>query len=133
MKARARKRLIVRELPFHENLYGRDVTLLYGTRDEINRRLRRILPGDPAHNDLSVASRGKWILWENREGYLRDLICIVRSSPARELSALAHEVLHHTGNTLRHAGIEHTEATEEAYCYYLQWIINRCLVAMGRT
>ncbi len=122
--------MINRRLP--SNVYRREITLLYGTTAEINAVLRKQLGADGHALCLETCSEGKWICYA-RGGFEADYICVVRNrSRAAEFSALAHEVLHHVGHTMRTAGVPFTAETEEAYCYYHHWVTDQCLQLMAR-
>lgn len=118
--------VIRRRLP--KDIYNRHVTFLYGTVAEINRVLTRECPDA---SPLAPSCRGHWRAYL-RGDYEADYICIVGvarpSDKTRDerMAFLAHESLHHVGHVLRMAGIELTEATEEAYTYYMTFTIERC-------
>lgn len=113
-------------------MYGRCVTVLYGTVAEINRVLKRECP-DAAQ--LRPSCRGHWLVYD-REGYESDYLCIVgvarpvAGTRDARLTIVAHEALHLVGHALRMAGIAPSEETEEAYAYYLQYIIAQCAKVM---
>jgi hypothetical protein len=123
--------MIRRRFPIRQNLYSRAVTFLYGTTHEINAVLKRDYPGtdnDPA--TLSVDCIGKCVIYV-QDGYEADYICMVKRRDRPEmLAALAHECLHHVAHVLRKAGMPLTYESEEAYCYYFQWVYRNCLEAM---
>jgi hypothetical protein len=111
------------------NVYFRRIVLLYGSREEINHVLVRVLGADQA---IPENMHGRWCRIEDRYR-AGDYIAVVRQ-PTRDLDAciLSHELWHHASHTLRHAGIEHTRETEEAYCYYHSWLMEQCLRWMRR-
>ena len=124
--------MIRRRLPM--DVYNRAITLLYGSVEEINAVLRR----DVRHIDeppesapvLARNALGKWVRYCHN-GYDADYICIVkRGTLAGQMAVLTHEALHCASHALRMAGIAHTDETEEAYCYYHQWLFVQCAMLM---
>lgn len=128
VRAQRRRRFVQKRLPIAHDVYNRAVTLLYGERDEINRALAYEL-GTNEHA-LPQMSTGRHIVHESASGFEADYICIVWGSRAYEIGTLMHEIVHFVGHALRRAGMPHTAESEEAYCYYAQWIADRCLRAM---
>lgn len=111
-----------RRLP--ADVYRRCITLLYGTLPEINAALKKDCPIDfvPLH----PYCEGHWKCYVHA-GFEADYLCVVWH-PSREhmMAVLGHEALHCASHALRTAGIAHTEDTEEAYCYYQQWLVEQC-------
>lgn len=126
--------MIRRRLP--QDVYNRCVTLLYGSVAEINavlmRDVRNIDEPPESAPVLTTSSLGKWVCYCHN-GYDADYLCIVaRGTLAGQMAVLAHEALHCASHALRKAGIAHTEDTEEAYCYYQQWLVAQCAMRMRR-
>lgn len=120
-----KRRLVRRRLP--ADTYNRAITFLYGTLEQINAALPRET-GDP--DVLHPSTLGRWVT-HTHDGREADFLCVVRTgSLDEELPTLAHEALHLTGHVLRTAGVAHTLETEEAYTYYMGWIIRESLKAM---
>jgi hypothetical protein len=130
-----RDKVLRREFDIRQNVYGRDVIFLYGTREALNRLLVREID---AGCTLQVASRGKWILHERDDGFLTDYIVLVKRTThcgaaydrVRQIAALAHEVNHHTFSVMQVAGIDAQRGSDEPFCYYAQWMMTQCLEAM---
>lgn len=126
-------KLRTKRLPIRENLYSRAVTVVYGERGDISAYLQRQVRAAGLGDDyeaLAPNSLGRWVCIE-RNGFLADYICVVKQrDPERSLSVLAHEALHHTCEVMRRAGLTLSTDSEEAYCYYHQWIVARCLEVM---
>lgn len=124
-----RRRLVHKRFPLDDDMFCRALTLLYGDRDEINRALAYEL--DTNEHALPRMCSGRHVVHESAaSGTESDYVCIVYGSRAFEVGTLLHEVAHFVGHALRSAGMEHTNESEEAYCYYMQWIAQRCLRAM---
>lgn len=122
--------MIRRRFPLRHNLYARAITFLCGSAPEINRVLRRECPKGEEHRDLSPDCIGRWVLYVE-DGYEADYLCIVTRRDKNEmLAALAHECLHHVNYALRKAGMPLANESDEAYCYYFQWVFRNCLDAM---
>lgn len=120
------RKIVRRQLPL--DVYNRAITFLYGTAEQINAELVRDIGKDAPM--LAPSNLGKWVQHEHG-GYLADYICVVRGRSAESrVVALAHECLHCAIDTLRHAGIPLTDASEEAYTYYHQWLLVQCLLVM---
>jgi hypothetical protein len=127
-----RTRLIAHAFPVAGNIYNRAVMLLYGTRDQINRALIAACQ-DEREVAMEPSSIGRWVCYRHDDGLETDFLCVVRRSDRNEaMAVLSHEALHHTAHALRNAGMEFTEATEEAYCYYHGWILRQCLAVITR-
>lgn len=124
--------MIRRRFPIEHNVYNRAVTMLVGTADEINRALKRDCPPTETHEDLRTDAAAYWRVFRE-DGYEADYLCLVRDGNPRarltasEISFLAHEVMHHTSHALRTAGLDLSRKTDEAYCYYLGWMLKQCL------
>lgn len=116
--------------PIKQNVYNRSITFLYGTAKEINAALERACPKGDVHEPLTPADVGHWRVY-TYHGLDDDFICVVQGhSNAAQLAALGHEVLHHVNYALRAAGLPLTRKSEEAYCYYFQWVFRNCVEAM---
>lgn len=113
------------------DVYNRAITFLYGTTDEVNAYMKKLFPTE--WDGISVQCQGHWCVRE-RDGYEADFIMLIRrkrhTTPrvfrTNELAVLAHETLHCASHILRHAGIHHTQETEEAYTYYQAWLMRQC-------
>lgn len=124
--------MIEKRLP--KDIYCRCITFMYGTADEINRRMKR-LHGADCFGDLGSigpSTDGRWMMIETH-GYQADYILLVKK-PRRTLrqitSILVHETLHCASHALRTARIEHTWETEEAYTYYQTMLFEECMRVM---
>lgn len=121
--------MIRRRLP--QCVYNRAVTFLYGTTDELNAYMKKLFPTE--WNGINVQCQGHWCVRE-RNGFEADFIMLAKRTPrvsplayrTHLMGVLAHETLHCASYTLRHAGIEHTQETEEAYTYYQGWLMREC-------
>jgi hypothetical protein len=120
-------KLLRRRLPIDDNIYRRAVTVFRGSLDQMNAALEA-LTRDEEFEPLDRSMRAHWRVIEDADGYEADYICILAGLSRRETTCVVvHECLHHTANTLRRAGLKLTPASEEAYAYYLEWIVERVL------
>lgn len=124
-------KLICRRFPVDRDPYSRAVTFLYGSVDQINAYLtRKAKQCDDEFTPLGENNLGRWEIF-TKDGFEADFICIVRRRDLNHtVTSIAHETLHYVAHALRSAGIEFSRETEEAYCYYQQWIMQRCLDAL---
>lgn len=114
--------MVYEQFPVEDDIYRRCVTFIYGSREQIN----KAIPKDA--KPIEPCGNGKWIVYEHNGGFQADFICVVRAKTVdEEFAVLGHEALHHVGHVLRTAGIAFTDETDEAYCYYHQWIVERCM------
>lgn len=124
------KPLIAKRFPLRENVYNRAVTFLFGSIDQINTRLRRDTPDEKDFWPIEESALGHWRIIK-QAGYEADYICIASdTSRAEQMQALAHECLHHTSHALRMAGLPLKRSSEEAYCYYLGWMVDKCVTVI---
>lgn len=127
------KKFIAKRFPLRENVYNRAVTFLYGSVDQINDRLRRDTPDEKDFWPVQTNALGHWRVIK-QDGHEADYICVANDcDPSELMPVLAHECLHHTSHTLRTAGMRLKKSSEEAYCYYLGWIMEQCVRAMGQS
>lgn len=116
--------------PESENIYKRRITLTYGPLSEINRVLRHAAPSPSDHTELLPGVGGNYRVYAHH-GHHYDYISILRYRRKgfrnSEIACLSHEVLHHTIYTLCRAGILMSEAHEECYTYYHEWLFKKCL------
>lgn len=118
------RRLVRRRLD--GDVYSRAITVLYGTIEQINHVLRTECPVD--HQDIRSMCNGHWRLYPHN-GYEADYLCIRRGlTRTTEAAVVGHEAAHVTFHALRFAGLKLTEESEEAFCYYHQWIVRNVLV-----
>lgn len=123
--------MIRKRFPMRGDVYRRALTFLYGSRDDINARLRKELGIEGPL--LEPSCDGKYVIYQS-SGFEADYLCVVDLDDRnREFAVLAHESLHYVAHTLRRAGMPFTDDTEEAYCYYQQHIIEKCMREMKIT
>lgn len=126
MTAKAKK-IVRRRLP--ADMYGRCVTVLFGSIAQINDVLRVETPDE--FRELPDWCNGHWKMYTH-DGYQADYICILAGlGPVETPAVVAHEALHMVSHALRNAGLAHTDDTEEAYTYYLMWIVREVLKAIN--
>lgn len=124
--------LVRHRFPVKDNVYNRAITLLYGSVDDINEVLEADTPVSEKFVPLEPSSAAHWRVIEE-DGHEADYICIVHKGKwIDELAALSHEALHHVCHAFRSARLPLTEDSEEAYTYYLGWIVTQCLAVLQK-
>lgn len=127
---RARKLVHVR-FPTSGDVYNRAITFLYGSTAQINAVLERETPKGDEFRPLRPGVTAHFRVYVNN-GYDAQYLCLIAENRGAiyEMSALAHEVFHHVAYTFSKVGLPLTDESEEAYCYYLEWLIRKCLNAI---
>lgn len=125
--------MLLRRFPV--DVYHRYLTLLYGTRGEIDRQMQRemarIKLPSTAYTVLEKQNTGRFCVYQ-KDGYRREYIMIVDPKDGHHdvVATLAHEVLHFVFYTLDNAGVKLSEDSEEAYTYYFTYVLNECLAVL---
>lgn len=123
--------MIRRDFPRSDDVYGRHVVLLYGSNKWINDQLQKASKGMAREYDDDVF--GSYRIVHQNGGGNKAFICVSKQKgkPLNEASVIVHECAHHVFDTLNNRSIRITRRTEEAFCYYLDWMVNKCLRAMA--
>lgn len=111
------------------SVYKIPLTLLYGTRKEINRWLSRH-DLDP----LNATAAANYRIYPDLDnGGHSGLISLIKSRGAiAEIGALVHEIVHCAVYTFGKVGIAITDNEEEPFCYYVESILHQCLDGIRR-
>jgi hypothetical protein len=70
--------VIVRKLNSWHNVYCREVVLVYGSREAVNRWLVRKLDAEEA---LKAPIMARWLLWQRGEHVIDYIIVLLRPTP----------------------------------------------------
>lgn len=113
---------------FADEVYGSQFVLLWGGTPEQFKR--HIQSRYDKHYDDDCDFVGR--CFETDEPQVHTIIVMLPNwragwRAANQISVLSHELFHATEYELRYRGIEHTAETSEAYAYFFDSLIQRCL------
>lgn len=102
-------------------LYKTSVHFLIGENDEFAEKyVERITDGDFT-NGIPIDDT----TYEARCLLRDDGLCVVRLAKEAPISTVTHELAHVAFHILRWVGMYHHDASEEAYCYLLEYLLKK--------
>jgi hypothetical protein len=107
--------------------YGSSITLLWGSREEINAFLKRVLGSD--YPDIKPAVRAHTTEWTPTGRSPIHYVSVIReecNDRFARLAALGHELLHVTLAVLEFRGVQITTENDEPVAYYFEWLFRHC-------
>lgn len=109
----------------YEPIYKCHVTLIIGeSKEKSLKYLKKHANRSDLENNWEESGAFFCSEWrENKECFFNFFIVITDRGMHRWESVLAHEALHVTSRILRERGFKLTTASEEAFTYYLTWIV----------
>jgi hypothetical protein len=119
--------LALKKVILPDDPYGSDITLLWGTRAELNAFLRKELEGGAREiRPESFAHTTEWTA--NGHAPVHYVSIVKRDNRTRvdRLAALAHELIHVTLGILEFRGLNITTENDEAVAYYYEWLFRHC-------
>lgn len=111
------------------SVYKIPITLIYGTRKECNRWLKKH-DLDPMH-DTAAANYRIYPDKDEGGGQTGLISLIQKSSPVDEICALLHEVIHCAVYTFEKVDIPITDLHEEPFCYFVESIMHQALTGIA--
>jgi hypothetical protein len=116
----------VRRWWWSDPLYDVSVLLLKCPADKAAAALLRIFDGDDGEFGTFTGAKTLWIQ--------RDKGCAIAiwvpewwtAKSSHHLSVLAHECFHAAEFVMRERGMTLTDASDEAYAYYIAWMFRNC-------
>lgn len=110
----------MKTLKFVDEVYGTNFMLISDCAPEAFTALMQTHDLDYEHDpDL------KGYCWSKTIGGVFTVILYVKNGS--EVATLAHEVFHAVEDSMDYHGITHSEAASEAWAYYLDFVMRKCL------
>ena len=107
--------------------YGSNITLLWGTRDELNAFLRTKLDGGA--REIGPASYAHTTEWTPTNHAPIHYVSIVRERSRNRfdrMGVLGHELIHVALAVLEFRGVKFTTENDEPVAYYFEWLFRNC-------
>ena len=109
-------------------IYRIEISIIVCDLDELRAYMHRRFPDFNHDGSFERVSLGKSIKLISNLGWTDYAIWLPQWSESDgDISALLHESLHVTADALRQKGLTLSEASEEAYTYYQEYIFRTCL------
>ncbi|MBA3761982.1 MAG: hypothetical protein H0X04_01390 [Chthoniobacterales bacterium] len=113
-----------KKVPDHP--YNTDIIFLCGTRDEMNRYLRR-QSGDPKEEFISLGTYGHYTHFEPKDA--RELhqhyVCVntdLCKTAADRRTVMAHELVHCVFRIFDYKGVPTKADNDESFAYFFEWL-----------
>jgi hypothetical protein len=105
-------------------IYRVNVALLNCPAEQAKSRLARVLPEDTAREFDDALSDlvcdGRFVVAKHPT---TGLIVVIWTKPDADAAVVAHEAFHATCEVMRQKGLSLKRSSEEAYAYWLEWLM----------